>query len=86
MEPEHTPEPFPSPYPLTRQTNQIGPRESYLDNDHDGCDVSPCASCVNGILLEMKRLDMKLPIHKERLAHLNNLLRSSPYYPLETSV
>ena len=79
MDPEHTPEPFPSPYPLTRQTNQVGPRESYLDDDHDGCDVSPCASCVNAILLEMKRLESC----NERIAHLNNLLRSSPYYPLE---
>ena len=58
MEPEYTPEPtFPSPYRLTRQTNQVGPRESYLDDNHDGCDVSPCASCVNAILLEMKRLE-----------------------------
>jgi len=31
---------------LTRQTNQVGPREAYLGDEHEECDDEPCASCL----------------------------------------
>jgi hypothetical protein len=31
---------------LERQTNQVGPREDYLVDEHEECDDEPCASCL----------------------------------------
>jgi len=31
---------------LERQTNQVGPREAYLVDEHEECDNEPCASCL----------------------------------------
>lgn len=31
---------------LTRQTNQVGPREAYLGDEHEECDEEPCACCL----------------------------------------
>lgn len=31
---------------LERQTNQVGPREAYLGDEHEECDDEPCACCL----------------------------------------
>ena len=77
---------LPPPPPLTRATNQTGPRPA--DDEHENCEHTPCACCVNGILIEIRFIeDGSIPmcdwVKAHRLAHLKKLLTASLYYPLE---
>lgn len=79
---------LPPPPPLTRATNQHGPRPA---DEHENCEHTPCACCVNGILIEMTFIeDGSIPmcdwVKARKLSHLKKLLSASLYYPLEPPV
>lgn len=77
--------PIPPMPKLTRQTNQCGPRSADLDNGHEHCDIAPCASCTNGVLIELEfirdgSIKMVDSVKARRIAHLEKLLEASAFY------
>ena len=64
---------------LTRQTNQIGEREAYLDSGHDACVVAPCADCLiacemNLTLIKDGTWYMVESVKVERIAYFEALI------------
>ena len=64
---------------LTRQTNQIGEREAYLDLGHDACVVAPCSDCLiacemNLTLIKDGTWPMVEEVKAERIAHFEALI------------